>query len=222
MDLTNISNNMSIIYNLMRSDLAKRILDIFAAIILFIIFAPVWIIIPILIKLDSPGSVFYRHKRMGKGGKEFWLFKFRTMVEDADEILHKKDPELLKKFKENDWKLENDPRITPLGKMVRNLTLDEFPQLWNVLKGDMSLVGPRAYLKKELDEQTRKYPQTKSYVEEILKIKPGVTGPWQTSGRNVVPFVVRAKMDAEYARTHNVIRDIVIMLKTPKAMVSKW
>lgn len=213
---------MSIISYLLRSDFTKRLLDIFAAVALFIIFAPVWVIIPILIKLDSPGPVFYRHKRVGKGGEEFWLYKFRTMVEDADEILHKKDPQLLKKFKENDWKLENDPRITPLGKMIRNLTLDEFPQLWNVLKGDMSLVGPRAYLKKELDEQTKKYPQTKTYVAQILAIKPGVTGPWQTSGRNVVPFVVRAKMDAEYASTHTIIHDIVIMLKTPKAMVSKW
>ncbi len=207
---------------LIASDKTKRLIDIGSTVFLFILFAPVWVIVPILIKLDSPGPVIYKHKRVGKGGGEFWLYKFRTMVENADEILHSKDSELLKKFKENDWKLENDPRITPLGKLIRNLTLDEFPQLWNVLKGDMSLVGPRAYLKKELDDQTKKYPETKKYVEQILTVKPGITGPWQTSGRNIVPFVIRAKMDAHYARTHNVIRDIVIMLKTPKAMISKW
>jgi len=204
------------------SEIPKRILDIVSALGLFILFFPVWLIIPILIKLDSPGPVFYRHKRVGKDGVDFWLYKFRTMVENADEILHQQNPELLKKFKENDWKLANDPRITPLGKLIRNLTLDEFPQLWNVLKGDMSLVGPRAYLRKEIEEQTKKYPKTKVYINDILSVKPGITGPWQTSGRNVVPFDIRAKMDAQYARTHSFVRDIVIMLKTPKAMISKW
>jgi len=213
---------MDIFGRINSSDTAKRILDLISAAVLFVLFAPVWVIIPILIKLDSPGPVFYRHKRVGRNGEEFWLYKFRTMVENADEILHCQDPELLKKFKANDWKLENDPRITPLGKLIRNLTLDEFPQLWNVFKGDMSLVGPRAYLKKELEEQMKKYPETREHVKDILTIKPGVTGPWQTSGRNVVPFVTRAQMDAYYARSHTVIRDIVIMLKTPKAMISKW
>jgi lipopolysaccharide/colanic/teichoic acid biosynthesis glycosyltransferase len=203
-------------------DLIKHSIDIIASLLLIVLFLPIWLILPILIKLDSPGPIFYKHKRVGKNAKEFYLYKFRSMVVNADDILHKLDPELLKKFKAGDWKLKNDPRITPLGKLMRNLTLDEFPQLYNVLKGEMSIVGPRAYLKKELDEQARKYPQTKNLMKDILSVKPGITGPWQTSGRNEIPFDQRARMDADYALNHNLLRDITIMLKTPKAMISKW
>src|SRR4030043_1277418 len=177
----------------------KRIIDLVMSISLIIIFLPIWIIIPILIKLDSPGPIFYQHRRVGKNRKEFKMYKFRSMVDDADEILFKKDKKLLKKFKDGDWKLEKDPRITPLGKMMRSLTIDEFPQLFNVLKGEMSLVGPRAYVDKELEEQMEKYPETKKWISAILTIKPGITGPWQTSGRNIIPFNVRARMDAQYA-----------------------
>ncbi len=203
-------------------DIAKRILDIFFAILLLIIFFPVWIIIPILIKLDSPGPIIYRHKRVGKNGKEFWLYKFRTMIQGADDVLFKQNKKLLAQFKKGDWKLANDPRITPLGRILRSVTIDEFPQLINILQGEMSLVGPRAYLKKELQQQKRRYPKTKPLIKEILTVKPGVTGPWQTSGRNEVPFTKRAQMDAEYARAKSLMRDIVIILKTPVAMLSKW
>lgn len=200
----------------------KRILDIIAAVGLIIIFLPVWIIVPILIYLDSGFPIFFKHKRVGLNGKEFYLYKFRSMVPDADDFLHKKDPELLAKFKAGDWKLENDPRITKLGKVLRSLTIDEFPQLLNVLTGEMSIVGPRAYVLKELNEQTKKYPSTQKYKKDILSTKPGVTGPWQTSGRNEVPFTTRAKMDAEYARRQSILEDIWILFKTPKAMISKW
>lgn len=200
----------------------KRILDIIVALSLIILFLPIWIIVPILIMLDSPGPILFTHKRMGKNGKPVHLLKFRSMVKDADEILHKKNPELLKKFKAGDWKLENDPRITKLGKVLRSLTIDEFPQLINVLRGEMSMVGPRAYVENELIEQQKKYPETKALVKDILSVKPGVTGPWQTSGRNEVPFNIRAKMDAEYARQQNIWKDILILLKTPRAMISKW
>jgi lipopolysaccharide/colanic/teichoic acid biosynthesis glycosyltransferase len=206
----------------MAKNILKRIVDILVALLLMVIFLPVWIILPILIKLDSPGPVFYRHKRIGKGGKEFYLYKFRSMVANADEILHKQDKKLLEEFKNGDWKLKNDPRITPLGKLMRNLTLDEFPQIYNVLCGDMSIVGPRAYLKRELEEQIKKYPYTKAWVDDIYMVKPGITGPWQTSGRNEVPFAKRAELDSKYARTNNFLNDIVIMFKTPKAMISKW
>ncbi|OGD63304.1 hypothetical protein A2160_02295 [Candidatus Beckwithbacteria bacterium RBG_13_42_9] len=203
-------------------DLTKRLMDIFMAVILAVIFLPVWIIVPILVKLDSPGPIFYRHRRVGRNGKEFWLYKFRTMVVNADEILFEHNQELLKKFKAGDWKLKNDPRITKLGKLIRNLTIDEFPQLLNVIKGEMSLIGPRAYIKKELSEQVKKYPKTKAWITDILKVKPGITGPWQTSGRNEIPFDKRAQMDVEYARAYNLWKDLGIMLKTPKAMISKW
>lgn len=200
----------------------KRLLDITLAIVLAVLFLPIWIIVPILIKLDSPGPVFYRHRRVGKNGKKFWLYKFRSMVQGADDILFKKDKKLLQEFKKGDWKLRNDPRITPLGRVLRSVTIDEFPQLWNVIKGEMSIVGPRAYLEKELEDQMKKYPKTKKLIADILTVKPGITGPWQTSGRNEVPFNKRANMDVDYARSKSLFRDIVILLKTPQAMFSKW
>ena len=200
----------------------KRLVDIISALVLSIVFLPIWIIIPILIKLDSPGPIIYKHKRVGKGGKEFWLYKFRTMVHNADEILFRKNPPLLAKFRQGDWKLARDPRITTLGRIMRSITIDEFPQLYNVLKGEMSLVGPRAYLKKELISQQQKYPYTRGLIKDILSVKPGITGPWQTSGRNVIPFDKRAQMDAHYARNLSLTRDLWIILKTPQAMFSKW
>lgn len=206
----------------MQYHLQKRLLDIIVALALFIIFLPIWILVPLLIFLESGFPILFKHKRVGKNGTEFYLFKFRSMVKNADDLLHKHDQQLLEKFKANDWKIENDPRITKLGKILRSLTIDEFPQLYNVLKGEMSMVGPRAYVKKELDEQTKRYPKTKGYVSDILSVKPGITGPWQTSGRNEVPFIQRAKMDAEYAQTKNIFHDLKILLKTPQAMISKW
>ena len=202
----------------------KRILDIVVASALMIAFLPFWIVIPILVFFDSGWPVIFTHERMGKDGKKFQLFKFRSMVKDADKILHGENKELLEKFKNGDWKIaaKDDPRITKLGRFLRAFTIDEFPQIFNVLKGDMSMVGPRAYVEKELDEQTKKYPSTKKYVKKILSIKPGITGPWQTSGRNEIPFKQRAAMDAEYASNQNIITDIKILLKTPQAMLSKW
>jgi undecaprenyl-phosphate galactose phosphotransferase len=187
-----------------------------------VLFLPIWFIVPILIYIDSGWPVLFRHRRVGKNGKEFFLFKFRSMVHDADEILHKRDKALLEKFKKADWKLEDDPRITRLGKALRSLTIDEFPQLFNVLHGEMSTVGPRAYVKKELEEQGEKYPETKEYISKILSVKPGISGPWQTSGRNEVPFVQRAKMDAKYAENRSIKNDLSILFKTPRAMISKW
>jgi len=201
----------------------KRALDLVIAISLSIVFLPFWIIIPILIYLESGSPLIFKHKRVGKDGEDFEIYKFRSMIPNADEYLHSgKDKELLEKFKKGDWKLENDPRITGLGKVLRSLTIDEFPQLFNVVKGEMSMVGPRAYVKKELREQTTKYPKTKTLVKDILSIKPGITGPWQTSGRNEIPFLKRAQMDAQYARQKSIWRDFEILLKTPGAMISKW
>lgn len=208
----------------MNYDQQKRLLDIVVALILMVIFLPFWIVIPILVYFDSGMPIIFRHKRLGKDGKPFGLLKFRSMVPDADKILHEKSPELLEKFKQGDWKIEakDDPRITRLGRILRSLTIDEFPQLFNVLKGEMSMVGPRAYLKKELEEQMKKYPSTKKYKTAILSVKPGITGVWQTSGRNVIPFSKRAKIDSEYAKQKSILFDIKILLHTPKAMISKW
>ena len=202
----------------------KRILDLTVASILVVLFLPFWIIIPILIVIDSGWPIFFCHRRIGKDGKEFNLYKFRSMVQNADEILHNKNHELLDKFKKNDWKIaaKEDPRITRLGHFLRAFTIDEFPQLYNVFRGEMSIVGPRAYVKKELKEQTEKYPETKKYVKDILSVKPGITGPWQTSGRNEIPFKQRAMMDSNYAKNRSIRQDLIILAKTPRAMISKW
>lgn len=208
----------------MSYDQKKRILDLLVASTLIIAFLPFWLIIPLLIFLDSGWPVIFTHKRVGKGGIDFELFKFRSMVLNADEILHQKNHKLLRQFKNGDWKIaaKDDPRITPLGRFLRSFTIDEFPQLFNVLRGEMSMVGPRAYVRKELEEQSKKYPETKKYIPYILSVKPGITGPWQTSGRNEIPFAQRAKIDAEYAANKNITKDILILLRTPKAMLSKW
>ncbi len=200
----------------------KRILDLVVALVLMIIFLPFWFVVPVLVFVDSGWPLLFKHRRVGKDGRAFYLYKFRSMVKDADDILHKQDKKLLAEFRNGDWKIKNDPRITKLGKVLRSLTIDEFPQLFNVLKGEMSMIGPRAYVEKELAEQTQRYPETKAYIPAILSVKPGITGPWQVSGRNEVPFPIRAKMDAEYARQRSILNDLKILLRTPKAMISKW
>ncbi len=205
----------------MSYQLIKRILDLVLAMFLAVLFFPVWVVVPVLILLESGRPIFYRHKRMGQNGQEFFLYKFRSMVIGADKMLLY-NKRLLAEFKNGDWKLKNDPRITSLGRLLRNLTIDEFPQLLNVFRGEMSMVGPRAYLDKEIKEQTKKYPSTKKYMKTILGVKPGITGVWQTSGRNEIPFTKRAKMDYDYARKVSLINDLKIIFKTPKAMISKW
>lgn len=204
--------------------LSKRLLDIVVSLTLMIVFIPAWILVPLAIYLESGRPIFFKHKRVGLGGTEFYLWKFRSMVKDADKILHENDDVLLRKFKNGDWKMKasEDPRITKLGKFLRSFTIDEFPQLWNVLRGEMSMVGPRAYLREELEEQTARYPETKKYIKDIISVKPGITGPWQVSGRNEIPFSKRAQLDAQYARQQSLWKDIVILFKTPRAMLSKW
>jgi lipopolysaccharide/colanic/teichoic acid biosynthesis glycosyltransferase len=203
----------------------KRILDIISSIILMIIFSPIFLITAILIKITSPGPVFFKQKRVTKGSKEFWMYKFRSMYTgDNDKRLRENYPELWKKYKESGWKLpmSEDPRITPIGKIIRASSIDEFPQLVNVLKGEMSLVGPRAYREEELQEYEKKYPNTKKYIDDIRSVKPGITGLWQTSGRNELNFEQRAKLDSKYIRNQSIRQELLIILKTPMSMISRW
>lgn len=203
----------------------KRTVDITGSLVLLIIFSPIMIVTMILVKLSSPGPIFFKQKRVGKNSQQFWMYKFRSMYTgDNDKRLRENYPELWKKYKENGWKLEmsEDPRITPIGKKIRSLTIDEFPQLINVLKGDMSLIGPRAYREEELQEQEKKYPDTKKYIKIIRSAKPGITGVWQTSGRNDISFRQRAKMDADYIKKQSFIEEITIIIKTPLSMLSRW
>lgn len=203
----------------------KRTIDIFGSLILLIIFSPIMLVTMILIKVGSPGPIFFRQKRVGQNSRPFWMFKFRSMYTgDNDKRLRENYPKLWKKYKESGWKLPmcEDPRITPIGKKIRSLTIDEFPQLINVLKGEMSLVGPRAYREEELQEQENKYPKTRKYINIIRTAKPGITGVWQTSGRNDISFEQRAKMDAEYIKKKSYMEEILIILKTPSSMLSRW
>ena len=203
----------------------KRTIDIVGSLILLLIFSPIMLVTMILVKASSPGPIFFKQKRVGKNSRQFWMYKFRSMYTgDNDKRLRENYPELWKKYKENGWKLEmsEDPRITPIGKKIRSLTIDEFPQLINVLKGDMSLIGPRAYREEELQEQEKKYPKTKKFINIIRSAKPGITGVWQTSGRNDISFEQRAKMDANYIVKQSFLEELTIIIKTPLSMLSRW
>lgn len=201
----------------------KRLIDIVGSLVLGLFFLPVCIVTAICIWLDSPGPIFAdTPQRVGKDGKLFKLYKFRSMVINAHEKL-RKDPQLAKlygEYKKNSYKLVKDPRVTPVGRFIRKHSIDEIPQFLNVLKGDMSLVGPRPYYPDELVDQQKKYPHTKELVTIVLSAKPGITGYWQVSGRSEVNFDKRIKMDADYVKTSSLWLEILILLKSPWAMIS--
>lgn len=200
-------------------EIAKRLLDIFGAVVGLVLFSPIMLLTAVYIKLVSPGPVFADiPERIGKDKKKFRMYKFRSMITDAHSYLlcH---PKLYEEYKKNSYKLENDPRIIRGGKFIRRTSIDELPQFINILKGDMSLVGPRAYFPFELRDQQIEFPQTKPYVEKLLTVKPGITGPWQVGGRSQINFVERAKMDAGYASRRSVLYDLYIILKTPLAVL---
>lgn len=197
----------------------KRVIDIVGSIVALIIFFPIMVLVALYVHWVSPGaSVIIKNKRLGKDSKEFEFYKFRTMIPDAQKWLESQ-PELFKQYKLNNYKLDPDPRLINGGKFLRKFSFDELPQFFNILKGDMSIVGPRAYLKFELQEQEERFPETSNYIKEMITAKPGLTGVWQTSGRSSVGFVERIKMDAEYARNRSIIYDILIILKTPLVVI---
>lgn len=204
-------------------EVIKRIVDLVGASVLLIIFSPVIVATAIAIKLTSDGPIFAdTPKRVGKDGKLFYPYKFRSMIVDAHNLL-RQDPrfrKLYSEYKKSSYKLHEDPRTTRVGKFIRKHSIDETPQLLNVLKGEMSIVGPRPYYPDELKEQTGKYPQTKKLLNEVLSVRPGVTGFWQVSGRSEVNFDKRIEMDAYYARKRSIWLDILILLKTPWVMIS--
>lgn len=203
-------------------DFSKRMLDVAGSLLGLIILSPLFLVVAIVIKIDSPGPVFADiPKRVGKKGKLFRMYKFRSMVEGAQEMLNN-NPTLLKKYKQHSYKLpiDEDPRITPMGKLIRKTSIDELPQLLNILKGEMSLVGPRAYYPFELDEQQVKHPHSRKYVKVILSGKPGLTGLWQVSGRSEINFDQRVKMDESYIKRRSILYDLWILLKTIPAVIS--
>ena len=199
---------------------AKRVVDIFGSIVGIIILSPLLLLVAIAIKLDSPGPILAETPmRAGKSGRLFKIYKFRSMVQNAQEILDN-NPKLLAEYKKNSYKIINDPRVTRVGKFIRRFSIDELPQFFNILKGEMSLVGPRAYYPYELEEQQKNFPQSKKFVKIILSGKPGVTGLWQVSGRSEINFDRRVEMDAQYVKRRSLIYDFLIMLKTIPAVIS--
>ena len=193
----------------------KRIFDLFFSIIGLVFLIPLAIVVKIIYVCHNDfHSIFFVQDRIGKNGKLFKFFKFRTMIPDADAVLEKlleEDLDLAKEYKINK-KLKNDPRITKIGKLLRKFSLDELPQMINIFLGDMSLIGNRPYLPREI-------PDMGDYYEEIIKTKPGLTGYWQVSGRNNVTFKDRLRLEKEYSQIAGFRLDVKIFFKTFKVVV---
>lgn len=195
-------------------DFFKRLFDIVFSLSVLIMFSPLYIILAIIVAFSSQGPIFYIQKRVGKNYRSFNCIKFRTMVTNADEILAQimeTSPELKEEFASN-FKLKKDPRITKIGHFLRMTSLDEFPQFWNVLIGDMSVVGPRPLVTDELS----KYGDA---MDDVLTIRPGITGLWQVSGRNDIPYPRRVQIDLYYVKNRNFWLDLQIILKTVNVVI---
>ena len=193
--------------------IVKRILSILCSVISIIVLSPLFIIISLVVKISSKGSVFFIHERIGFQGKKFKLIKFRTMVDNAEDMIASFNPEQKKEWEEN-FKLKDDPRITKIGKFLRKTSLDELPQLINILKGDMSFVGPRPIVEDELSW----YGDNK---EKLLSVKPGLTGWWAVNGRSDVPYPERCDLELYYVDHVSFGFDLLILLKTLGAIVRK-
>jgi Undecaprenyl-phosphate galactose phosphotransferase WbaP len=189
--------------------MAKATLDLALTLVVGLLLLPLIVLIALLVKISSPGSVFYGQKRLGRNGRSFTAWKFRTMVPNADQVLHhylQAHPNLKHQW-EQDHKLRHDPRVTAMGRFLRRTSLDELPQLWNVLRGEMSLVGPRPIIAAEIPRYAEKYPL-------YTRVLPGLTGLWQVSGRNNVSYTERVNFDVYYVRNWSVWLDIYILIKT--------
>ena len=184
----------------------KRAFDFIVALIASVITIPVFLLIAIVIKVDSRGPVFFVHHRVGKDGKPLSLLKFRTMVVGAEEMIKNFNPEQEKEWQEN-FKLENDPRITRIGKFLRKTSLDELPQLYNILIGNLSFVGPRPVTKEEIE----KYGENKV---KVLSVTPGLTGWWACNGRSNIDYEERMKLELYYVDHASLSLDIKILFKT--------
>ncbi|MDX2241150.1 MAG: sugar transferase [Leptolyngbyaceae cyanobacterium bins.302] len=188
---------------------AKRTFDVLFSLTVLIVFSPLYLLLVLLIAISSPGPIFYVQERVGRNYRRFDCIKFRTMVEDADHVLAQmmeRSPRLRQEFQAN-FKLRRDPRITWIGRFLRITSLDEFPQFWNVLVGDMSVVGPRPLVVEEL-------PKYGKYMDRVLKARPGITGLWQVSGRNDIPYPRRVQIDVYYVNSRGFWMDLWIIVKT--------
>ena len=200
-----------VIYNVI-----KRVFDIILSFISIILLRPLFLLIAVLIKLDSKGPAIFKQKRIGLNGQAIYIYKFRSMIinaEDELERLMKENEDIRNEYLTNK-KLKNDPRITKVGNLIRKTSLDEIPQLINILIGDMSFVGPRPYLYREIDDMG-------SYYNNIIKMTPGLTGLWQVSGRSDVSFKCRCELDNVYYQTRSIKTDIKILIKTFEVVLLK-
>lgn len=203
-----IANEDSIIYRIL-----KRFLDIVLSVIGLVLLSPILLIVAILIKLESKGPVFYSHKRLGKNREGINLYKFRSMYENSSEIFKDFTDEQKKEYYEN-FKLEDDPRVSKIGDFIRKTSIDELPQLVNVIKGDMSLVGPRPIVKDEV----LKYGE---YADKFFSVIPGITGYWQANGRSDTTYEERVQMDMYYVENRGLILDFKIIVKTFISVLKK-
>lgn len=184
----------------------KRAFDIISASIALVLFSPIFLIVAIAVKLDSKGPVFFGHTRMGLNGEKIKVYKYRSMVINAQEVFENFTPEQKKEFEIN-FKLDNDPRITKVGNFLRKSSLDELPQLINIIKGDMSVVGPRPIVEKEIEKYGK-------YAPKMFSVKPGLTGYWQANGRSDTSYDERVQMDMYYIDNMSFGMDIKIIFQT--------
>lgn len=199
----------------MHDAVLTRTMDLCIAFAAIAILLPLLILIILALKLTSPGPVLFAHRRVGKGGRVFPCYKFRSMVVDSAEVLEQHlahSPEAQQEWA-RDQKLRNDPRVTPIGRFLRRSSLDEVPQIFNVLLGQMSMVGPRPIVESEVI----RYRQ---YIADYMSVKPGITGLWQISGRNNTTYRRRVALDTAYARSRNLTLDLAIMARTVPAVLS--
>ena len=197
------------------ADIAKRAADIVGAMVLLVLTAPVLILIAIAIRVDSRGPALFAHRRLGRGGRHFDCLKFRTMQLDAEHRVFE-DDQLRHHYVSNHFKIPAhlDPRITRLGRILRRSSLDELPQLWNVLKGDMALVGPRPIVALEATHYGDKH-------NDLLSVRPGLTGQWAVNGRSQVGYPERVDLELDYIRNRSLLKDAVILAKTPWTVLTR-
>lgn len=200
--------NNSKIYNIL-----KRLFDLISAICALILASPLFLIIAIAVRIDSKGPIFFGHKRLGENGNFISVYKFRSMIQNAKEVFDNFTPEQKLEFEKN-FKLEDDPRITKVGDFLRRTSLDELPQLINIIKGNMSVVGPRPIVEKEVE----KYGE---YADKLFSVKPGLTGYWQANGRSDTTYEERVQMDMYYIDNRSFLLDIKIIIKTVLSVIKK-
>jgi Undecaprenyl-phosphate galactose phosphotransferase WbaP len=198
------------------AQILKRAIDVSLATLIGILLLPVFLVIILILKLESRGPAFYRHVRIGLHGEKFWIWKLRSMAPNADRILNdylEAHPESLREWQQ-DHKLKNDPRVTRFGRLLRKTSLDELPQLWNVIRGEMSLVGPRPIVQAEV----AKYGEGLLLYTQVL---PGITGLWQVSGRNDTSYADRVELDSYYVRNWSPWFDLYLLGRTVKTVLAR-